>query len=126
MGYREELAEIEARVEAANKYDYWHPKITDVAWCKEIREEGYDEDDADLDDEGIRDHYADGAKYAVTWDHVGDAKDDWEPMADDWILLCKERAALLRLIDLMRGTRLDDNGVEETMERLWSEAKGQT
>lgn len=64
--------------------EYWHPQLTDAAWAQKIRKEyGL----GDVTDEEIRETYADGAKYAVTWDHVGDAYDDWEQLADDWIRL---------------------------------------
>jgi len=66
------------------KREWWWPQETDSAWCRETRNEGYKDEDKDADDEEIREEYADGQKYWTGWDHVGDAYEQFEPLADDW------------------------------------------
>ena len=44
-----------------------------------------------MGDEEIREVYANGRRYAVTWDHTGDAYDEYEKIVDDWLRL---RAAM--------------------------------
>lgn len=58
---------------------WWWPKPTDAAWCAQKR---HDYDEPGLSDEEIRERFAYGRKYAVTWDHVGDAYDEFEQLAD--------------------------------------------
>ena len=69
---------------------WWWPEITDAEWIARIRSD-YPEDTEDLDDDTIREEYADGRKYAVTWDHIGDAYGDWERLADAFLALLSER-----------------------------------
>jgi hypothetical protein len=70
---------------------WWIPELTDAAWCARIRED-YPEDAADSDDDTIRDEYADGWKYADTWDHLGDAREQFEQLADAYFALTAELA----------------------------------
>jgi hypothetical protein len=63
------------------KREWWFPALTGDAWIARIRED-YPEETQNLSDEEIRDKYADGRKYADLWDHLGDARDDWEKLAD--------------------------------------------
>ena len=65
--------------------EWWEPTLTDAAWLARIREDY--PNNADESDDWLRDYYADGRKYAVTWDHVGDAYDDWEMLADAYLKL---------------------------------------
>jgi hypothetical protein len=37
----------------------------------------------------VRDTYAGGYKYADTWDHLGDARHDYEQLADAYLDLLK-------------------------------------
>lgn len=64
-----------------DKKPWWWPEHTDAAWCDRIRRE-YDEA---LSDDDIRDKYAGSRKYAVLWDHVGDAYDQFEKLADHFL-----------------------------------------
>ena len=68
-----------------DKKPWWWPERTDAAWCDRIRHE-YDEA---MCDDDIREKYANGRKYAVLWDHVGDAYDQFERLADH--TLAKEK-----------------------------------
>ena len=65
---------------------WWFPQLTDDAWIARIRAE-YPEDMDGLDDEAVRDGYADGMKYADTWDHLGDARHSYEHLADAYLAL---------------------------------------
>ena len=62
---------------------WWWPTLTDDAWLARIRKD-YPEH-AHWDDDTLREHFADGRKYAVTWDHVGDAYAEYEELADAFL-----------------------------------------
>ncbi len=61
--------------------EWWEPKVTDAVWIADTRKE-YPEDTAELDDDKVRDEYANGCKYEVTWDHIGDAYEEYEQLAN--------------------------------------------
>ena len=65
---------------------WWFPVVTDSDWCNQIRAD-YPEEEGDMDDDDIRDHYSDGWKYADTWDHLGDARAEYEKLADAYLEL---------------------------------------
>jgi hypothetical protein len=69
---------------------WWFPEITDAAWCDRIRKD-YPEDAAGMDDDDIREQYADGCKYADLWDHVGDARSQFEALADAYLSMLASR-----------------------------------
>lgn len=71
---------------------WWFPVLTDAEWCARIRQD-YPEDAAELDDDEIREQYADGWKYADTWDHLGDAREDYERLADAYLELLRSTGA---------------------------------
>ena len=71
---------------------YWYPQLTDGEWIARLRTD-YPEDCDGMDDADVREYYADGRKYADVWDHVGDARVDWEMLADDWTSLRAQLAA---------------------------------
>ena len=73
------------------KRPYWFPVRTDAAWIERIRAD-YPDATAELGDDAIRDKYAEGWKYADTWDHLGDARDAYEKLADAYIRLLEKRA----------------------------------
>ena len=66
---------------------WWWPVLTDEAWCNEMRQEFSEEIEEDDDDETIRGDYANGMKYANTWDHTGDAAEEHEKLADAFLKL---------------------------------------
>lgn len=69
----------------SDKTPYWYPRLTNTEWCDRIRK---DYPKAALwDDETIRDEYANGWKYADMWDHLGDARGDYEKLADAYLSL---------------------------------------
>ena len=80
---------------------WWWPEVTDSAWIKSIKE---DYDCAGMDDDEIRNVYAKGLRYAVTWDHIGDAYEHFEPLADSMLKL---RAALASIEALGNGRAYD-------------------
>jgi hypothetical protein len=67
---------------------YWFPRLTDAAWIARMRADN-PEETAGEDDDWVRDRYADGHKYADTWDHLGDARHYYERLADAYIELLK-------------------------------------
>jgi len=73
---------------------YWAPELADAEYFARLRKD-YPEDTAGQSDEELADYFEVRGKYATTWDHAGDAYNDYEPLADDWIKL---REALSTLI----------------------------
>lgn len=69
---------------------WWYPELTDAAWIARIRAD-YPEDAEGMDDEEIREKYADGCKYADTWDNLGDARTQFEKLADAYLALLAEK-----------------------------------
>jgi hypothetical protein len=95
---------------------WWFPEITDAAWCDRIRKD-YPEDAAGMDDDDIREQYANGCKYADLWDHVGDARSQFEALADAYLSMLASRpaavtddVALLNLIADIRAAAGDKDG----------------
>jgi broad specificity phosphatase PhoE len=76
-------------INTVNRPD-WFPVLTDDKWVAEIREE-YPEDTEGMTDDEIREEYANGCKYADLWDHLGDARYDYQMLADAYLELLAER-----------------------------------
>ena len=69
---------------------WWFPVLTtDPDWINTIRVD-YPEDTAEMTDEEIVMDYGDDQKYATTWDNIGDAHDDYEPLADAYLALLEQ------------------------------------
>ena len=68
------------------KKPWWEPVLADAAYAARLRAD-YPETCEGKSDEWVLDHYADGRKYAVTWDHVGDAYEQFEELADAYFEL---------------------------------------
>lgn len=68
------------------KREWWEPQPTDAAWLARLRSDY--EDKAGWSDEQLMDYFNEyGRKYAVTWDHVGDAYEQFEALADAYLKL---------------------------------------
>ena len=63
--------------------EWWYPQLTDSTFVAALRRD-YPRD-AQLSDESLIRKYAEGRKYAVTWDHVGDAYEQFEQVADAYL-----------------------------------------
>lgn len=69
---------------------YWWPELADDAWRARLRDD-YPEETADWSDEKLDDYYNEhGWKYVDTWDHLGDAREEYEKLADAFLKLCAE------------------------------------
>jgi hypothetical protein len=64
---------------------YWFPVLNDADYLKRLRE-AYP-GDAHLDDDDLRHKYTNDpdARYVDVWDHLGDAREDWEQLADHFL-----------------------------------------
>lgn len=61
---------------------WWWPQRTDAKWCQYIRDTYPDEIEDGCDsDEDIRYLWANGRNFIDTWDHLGDAAEQWEEAA---------------------------------------------
>lgn len=72
---------------------YWYPTLCDGAYCARLREDY--PDDAHMSDEELCEEYNDGLKYSITWDHAGDAYDEYEPLADAFLELAESLAFMV-------------------------------
>lgn len=69
---------------------YWWPELADDEWRARMRAD-YPEETAGMDDDEINDHYNEwGGKYVDTWDHLGDARSEYERLADAFLKLVAE------------------------------------
>lgn len=68
---------------------YWWPTLVDDEWRDRIRAD-YPEETDGMDDDSIDEKYSDGWKYVDLWDHLGDARNDYEGLADAFLKLCAE------------------------------------
>lgn len=64
---------------------YWFPTLVDKPYFDQLRKDY--PDNAHMSDEELHEYYANGAKYSTTWDHIGDAYEDFEPLADAFLTL---------------------------------------
>jgi hypothetical protein len=123
-----------------NDRPWWFPELTNEKWLARIRSD-YPENAAGKDDDELREEYADGWKYADTWDHLGDARGEYEKLADAYLeLLAKQPVsddmALLSLLADIRAAADDPTGklmqdelvariagLRESVDRLDAEAR---
>lgn len=69
---------------------YWWPELADDAWRARIRSD-YPDEAAAMDDDEIDDTYNEGGtKYVDMWDHLGDARESYEQLADAFLRLVAE------------------------------------
>ena len=64
-------------------HEWWYPQLTDRTFVAALRRDYHH--DAALSDEVLIKKYAEGRKYAVTWDHLGDAYDQFEQLSDAYL-----------------------------------------
>lgn len=62
---------------------YWYPVRVDEDYFKRLRDD-YPEK-AHLSDEALNDYFNDGREFSILWDHVGDAYDDYVPLANAFL-----------------------------------------
>jgi hypothetical protein len=75
---------------------WWFPVLTDAAWMARLRKD-YPDEAGDMDDDELREYYAGGWKYSDTWDHLGDARAEYQALADSYL---EALAALERIAGL--------------------------
>lgn len=62
---------------------YWYPVRVNEDYFKRLRED-YPEK-AHLNYEALNDYFNDGREFSILWDHVGDAYDDYVPLANAFL-----------------------------------------
>lgn len=69
---------------------WWWPQLMDDEWRASLRAD-YPEDTAGMDDDDLNAKYGeDGWKYVDTWDHLGDARQQFEALADAFLKLASD------------------------------------
>lgn len=81
--------------------EWWEPVVTDEEWLAETRAD-YPDECAGLDDDDVREKYADGLKYQTLWDNLGDAREEHEALADAYLALRAEVERLKEAIEIER------------------------
>ena len=64
---------------------YWYPTLAGPEYYRELRKD-YPEH-AKMSDEQLLEYYNQGRRYVITWDHVNDAYDDYQRLADEFLEL---------------------------------------
>lgn len=72
-----------------DKKPWWWPDEINDEWFARIRKD-YPDDTADMSKDEIEEKYGGGWKYSDTWDHLGDARGDWQQLADAFLKLVEE------------------------------------
>ena len=85
----------------AREAEYWEPVKIDENYITKLRK-NYPEH-ADLSDEDLLwrmeiKRFGESQKYAVLWDHIGDAYEYYEPLADAYFRLREENKRLRKLV----------------------------
>lgn len=70
--------------------EWWFPTRVDDKYFARLRED-YPEDTEGKSDEELHDYYCEGQKYATTWDHTGDAYEQFEKLADAFLELLSKQ-----------------------------------
>jgi hypothetical protein len=73
----------------SEKKPFWWPEPVNDEWRARIRAD-YPEETQDMDDDDIDDKYTEGWRYADTWDHLGDAREEYQHLADAFLKLVAE------------------------------------
>ena len=60
----------------------------DAEWCSRLRTDYPGK--ADCSDDELKDYFGEGWKYVDTWDHLGDARSNYEQLADAFLKLVAE------------------------------------
>ena len=72
-----------------NDEPWWWPVPVTPEWRLRIRAD-YPEDTAGMCDQTLDYTYTDGDRYADTWDHLGDARAEYQELADAFLKLVAE------------------------------------
>lgn len=101
----DDLAEIERR--CAEK-PFWFPRVVGPDTVAQLRKD-YDLSDS-MDDESVLATYEYWGRYENTslWDHCGDAAEDYEPLADAYLLASDD---IPRLLAELRAVREERDGL---------------
>jgi len=93
---------------------WWFPVMCDAAYFARLREDY--PDNAHMSDEELHAHYNESAKYQNLWDHTGDAYEQFEKVADDYLRL---RAEIEKAVRGIRGELQDQTqGTAETFGKI--------
>lgn len=85
---RKELRDQLKRTKKGTKPHWWPQLVNDPEYLAEFRE--HQPDDAEgMSDEELAEYLSEGWKYSDTWDHLGDARQGYEELADAFLKLCQ-------------------------------------
>lgn len=98
---------------------WWFPVVCDESYFARLRAD-YPEN-ASLSDEDLHEYYNGCQKYQNTWDNIGDAYDQFEKLADDWIKMRTVVENIASQLTTSEGNRKDTEdefglSVEEVLE----------
>lgn len=88
------------------KKEWWYPKLIDSDYVKKLRED-YPDGTQGLDDEMALEKFDNSQKYSTLWDHVGEAYEQFEPLADAYLELEGKVDDALNVLDWSVGVSQD-------------------
>lgn len=94
---------------------YWYPVRVDEDYFKRLREDYPDK--AHLGDEALNDYFNDGREFSILWDHVGDAYDDYVPLANAFLYMYDALRAAVEL----SGRTLSKSGRTAECQRVYDQ-----
>lgn len=75
---------------SSDERPWWFPELADATYFARLREDYPDK--AGWTDDELNDHFNEGGqKYVDTWDHLGDARAQFEALADAYLELLASR-----------------------------------
>jgi len=81
-----------------DKRPWWWPVLVDEKLIAELRQDYPEKCDGLDDDEVLCEFDLDCTKYADTWDHLGDARGEYEQLADAFLEIVQRADALVDLV----------------------------
>jgi hypothetical protein len=81
-----------------DKKPYWFPILCNKEYFEQLRKD-YPEN-AEWSDEELHEYYNNSLKYQTLWDHIGDAYEDFEPLADMYLKMRDAIKGALAIKDL--------------------------
>ncbi len=84
-----------SEIQTGYEDQWWFPVRIDAAYFARLRKDYPDK--TDWSDEELREHFdGEDEKYSFTWDHLGDAKEEFEELADAFFKLHADHLAAIK------------------------------
>lgn len=85
------------------KIKYWEPELCDDDYFSRLRLD-YPEN-SDMSNDELHDHFNNSRKYSITWDHIGDAYAEYEPLSDAYL---RHKSAMTKVLNRLESGNCDE------------------